>query len=237
MAEIGDERISSATFFTTQVDFTDAGDLKVFVDAEQLKTIERKMAETGYLEGAHMANAFNMLRPNDLIWSYFVNNYLKGKEPMPFDLLVWNADSTRMPAANHRFYLRHCYLQNDLTQGPHDDRGQTHRPVQGDDPGLRTGRRAKTISRRRNRSSPAPSSSAGRCATCSPARAISPGVVNPADKPKYQYWTGGPPERRLRRLARRRHGEPRLVVARLDRMDQGAGARTSSRHASRARAS
>ena len=117
MAEIGDKRISSATLFTTQVDFTDAGDLKVFVDAEQLKTIERKMADTGYLEGAHMANAFNMLRPNDLIWSFWVNNYLKGKEPMPFDLLAWNADSTRMPAANHRFYLRHCYLQNDLTKG------------------------------------------------------------------------------------------------------------------------
>ena len=76
----------SATFFTTQVDFTDAGDLKVFVDAEQLKEVEEKMAEHGYLEGSPMANAFNMLRPNDLIWSYYVNNYLKGKEPMPFDL-------------------------------------------------------------------------------------------------------------------------------------------------------
>ena len=73
------------------------------------------MAEQGYLEGSAMANAFNMLRPNDLIWSYYVNNYLKGKEPMPFDLLVWNSDSTRMPAANHKFYLRHCYFQNDLS--------------------------------------------------------------------------------------------------------------------------
>ena len=115
--EIKDTRISSATFFTTQVDFTDAGDLKVFVDAEQLKRVEQKMAETGYLDGSEMASAFNMLRPNDLIWSYWVNNYLKGKEPMAFDLLVWNSDSTRMPAANHRFYLRHCYLQNDLTKG------------------------------------------------------------------------------------------------------------------------
>ncbi len=64
-----------------------------------------------------MAQAFNMLRPNDLIWSYYVNNYLKGKEPMPFDLLVWNSDATRMPAANHKFYLRHCYFQNDLSNG------------------------------------------------------------------------------------------------------------------------
>ena len=118
MAAEDDRRVASATFLTTQVDFVDAGDLKVFVDAEQLKSLEIKMSETGgFLDGAHMANAFNMLRPDELIWSFFVNNYLKGKEPMPFDLLVWNADSTRMPAANHRFYLRHCYLQNDLANG------------------------------------------------------------------------------------------------------------------------
>ena len=117
MAAGGDRRISSATFLATQIDFADPGDLKVFVDAEQLKAVEERMAERGYLEGSAMANAFNMLRPNDLIWSYYVNNYLKGKEPMPFDLLVWNSDSTRMPAANHNFYLRHCYLQNDLSNG------------------------------------------------------------------------------------------------------------------------
>ena len=75
------------------------------------------MAEKGYLEGAEMASAFNMLRPNDLIWSFFVNNYLKGKEPAPFDLLAWNADATRMPAANHSFYLRNCYLENNLARG------------------------------------------------------------------------------------------------------------------------
>ena len=75
------------------------------------------MADKGYLDGPDMAGAFNMLRPNDLIWSYFVNNYLKGQEPMPFDLLVWNSDSTRMPAANISFYLRNCYLDNNLTRG------------------------------------------------------------------------------------------------------------------------
>ena len=117
MAALGDKRIASATFFASLADFTDPGDLKVFVDAEQLKAVEERMAERGYLEGSQMANAFNMLRPNDLIWSYYVNNYLKGKEPMPFDLLVWNSNSTRMPAANHNFYLRHCYLQNDLSNG------------------------------------------------------------------------------------------------------------------------
>src|SRR5208283_6088289 len=117
MAAVDDRRVSSATLFASLVDFTDPGDLGVFVDAEQLKAAEELMAEQGYLEGSLMAQAFNMLRPNDLIWSYYVNNYLKGKEPMPFDLLVWNSDSTRMPAANHRFYLRHCYLQNDLSNG------------------------------------------------------------------------------------------------------------------------
>ena len=117
MAAVDDRRVSSATLFASLVDFTDVGDLKVFIDAEQLKAVEERMAEQGYLEGSHMAAAFNMLRPNDLIWSYYVNNYLKGKEPMPFDLLVWNSNSTRMPAANHNFYLRHCYLQNDLSNG------------------------------------------------------------------------------------------------------------------------
>ncbi len=140
MAAVGDDRIESVTFFTTQIDFTDAGDLKVFVDAEQLKQTEERMAEQGYLEGAAMAQAFNMLRPNDLIWSYYVNNYLKGKEPMPFDLLVWNADATRMPAANHKFYLRHCYFQNDLSNGRMVLGGADDRSEEGDDPGLRTRR-------------------------------------------------------------------------------------------------
>ena len=110
-------RIASATFFATQVDFTHAGDLKVFVDDEQLAALEKRMAEQGYLEGREMANAFNMLRSNDLIWPYVINNYLKGKAPFPFDLLYWNSDATRMPAANHSFYLRNCYLENRLTKG------------------------------------------------------------------------------------------------------------------------
>ncbi len=192
MAEIGDKRISSATFLTTQVDFTDAGDLKVFVDAEQLKAIERKMAETGYLEGAHMANAFNMLRPNDLIWSYFVNNYLKGKEPMPFDLLVWNADSTRMPAANHKFYLRHCYLQNDLTNGRMSIEGRTIDLAKVTMP-------VYELATREDHIAPAKSVFTGAKHFGGSVRYVLAGsghiagVVNPADKPKYQYWTGAPP--------------------------------------------
>ena len=116
-AATGNTRIKSATFLTTQVDFTHAGDLKVFADEEQIQGIEAQMAERGFLEGSRMANAFNMLRPNDLIWSYVVNNYVKGKAPSAFDLLYWNADASRMPAANHSFYLRNCYLNNTLSQG------------------------------------------------------------------------------------------------------------------------
>jgi len=117
MAKKGDTRIRSATLFTTQVDFTYAGDLKVFVDEEQISLLEKAMGEKGYLEGNRMATAFNMLRSGDLIWPYVVNNYMRGKEPMPFDLLYWNADSTRMSAANHSYYLRNCYLENALATG------------------------------------------------------------------------------------------------------------------------
>ena len=117
LAQEGDERIRSATLFTTQVDFTYAGDLKVFVDEDQVAAVERSMHEKGYLDGTKMATAFNMLRSGDLIWPYVVNNYMRGKDPLPFDLLYWNADSTRMAAANHSFYLRNCYLENNLSQG------------------------------------------------------------------------------------------------------------------------
>jgi polyhydroxyalkanoate synthase len=111
------QRVTSATLFAAQVDFTHAGDLMVFVDEEQITALEKDMQEKGILEGARMANAFNMLRSNDLIWSYVVSNYLKGRQPPPFDLLHWNSDATRMPAANHSFYLRNCYLENRLSTG------------------------------------------------------------------------------------------------------------------------
>jgi polyhydroxyalkanoate synthase len=104
--------VASATYFTTMIDFAEAGELSVFIDEEQLTALEQKMNERGYLDGHEMAATFNMLRANDLIWSFVINNYLLGKEPFPFDLLYWNSDSTRMPAAMHSFYLRNMYQKN-----------------------------------------------------------------------------------------------------------------------------
>ncbi|MFY9953258.1 PHA/PHB synthase family protein [Bradyrhizobium sp.] len=117
LAEKRRVRVTSATFFAAQVDFTHAGDLLVFVDEAQISALEREMQEAGVLEGSKMAMAFNMLRSNDLIWSYVVSNYLKGQPPSFFDLLHWNSDATRMPAANHSYYLRNCYLENRLSTG------------------------------------------------------------------------------------------------------------------------
>lgn len=116
MAATGDDRIASATFFVTLTDFSDAGELSIFIDEEQLSRIEDKMNKRGYLDGSEMATTFNMLRANDLIWSFVVNNYLLGQEPFPFDLLYWNSDATRMPAAMHSFYLRNMYQKNLLVQ-------------------------------------------------------------------------------------------------------------------------
>ena len=209
---------------TTQVDFADAGDLKVFVDAEQLKSLERKMSETGgFLDGAHMANAFNMLRPDDLIWSFFVNNYLKGKEPMPFDLLVWNANSTRMPAANHRFYLRHCYLENDLAKG------------QLTIDGRRIDLSSVTIpiyelATREDHIAPARSVFAGAKLFGGAVRFVLAGsghiagVVNPPGKPKYQHWTGGETRGAFEDWLAAAKETAGLLVAGLARLAHRAGA-------------
>ena len=117
LAEKRRVKVTSATFLAAQVDFSHAGDLLVFVDEDQISALERDMQAAGVLEGSRMAMAFNMLRSNDLIWSYVVSNYLKGQPPSSFDLLHWNSDATRMPAANHSYYLRNCYLENRLSTG------------------------------------------------------------------------------------------------------------------------
>src|SRR5205814_8858928 len=117
LAAEGDDRVKSATYFVSLLDFSQPGELGVFIDEQQVTNLEKKMNERGYLEGQEMAGTFNLLRANDLVWSFVVNNYLMGKDPFPFDLLYWNADSTRMPARMHSYCLRHMYLKN-LMAGP-----------------------------------------------------------------------------------------------------------------------
>jgi polyhydroxyalkanoate synthase subunit PhaC len=116
LAAHDDDRIASATCLVTLVDFSEVGDMAVFIDDEQILSLEKRMRERGYLEAHDMATSFNMLRANDLIWSFVVNNYLLGKEQIPFDLLFWNSDATRMPAAMHSFYLRNMYQRNLLAE-------------------------------------------------------------------------------------------------------------------------
>jgi polyhydroxyalkanoate synthase len=192
MAAKRDKRIASATLFAAQVDFTHAGDLKIFVDEDQIEMLERRMAEVGYLEGRQMASAFNLMRSHELIWPYVVNNYLKGKKPLPFDLLYWNSDATRMPAANHSFYLRNCYLENKLSRGE---------MVIGDEK-LDVSKVTIPIynlATREDHIAPAKSVFLGSKFFGGAVRFVLAGsghiagVVNPPAKGKYQYWIGGKP--------------------------------------------
>jgi polyhydroxyalkanoate synthase subunit PhaC len=192
MAARGDERIVSATMMAAQVDFTYAGDLKVFVDEEQVELLEQRMAERGYLEGKSMVTVFNLLRSNDLIWPYIINNYMKGKAPFPFDLLYWNSDATRLPAANHSFYLRNCYLDNKLTKG-----GLTIGNTPIDLKAIKIP--VYNLATREDHIAPARSVLLGSKYFGGPVRYVLSGsghiagVVNPPDKHKYQYWTGPKP--------------------------------------------
>jgi polyhydroxyalkanoate synthase len=122
---IGKERINSATFLNTLTDFNVPGALGVFTDEASVAKLEVTMAKTGFLPADNMAKTFNMMRGNDLIWNYVVNNWMKGEVPPAFDLLTWNADSTRMPAEMHSFYLRSCYLENQLARGVMEIAGET----------------------------------------------------------------------------------------------------------------
>jgi polyhydroxyalkanoate synthase subunit PhaC len=196
MAARNDRRISSATLLTTQVDFQQAGDLKVFADEAQIRAVEAEMQQSGYLPGSKMANAFNMLRPDELIWSYAVNTYLKGKPPAAFDLLAWNADSTRMTAANHAFYLRNLYLENRLTAGEMVMGGER----------LNLGRVTIPIydlATREDHIAPARSVFNGARFFGGDVRYVLAGsghiagVVNPPARAKYQFWSGGKPEGRF----------------------------------------
>ncbi|WP_315703772.1 MULTISPECIES: class I poly(R)-hydroxyalkanoic acid synthase [unclassified Bradyrhizobium] len=188
LAEKRRQRVTSATFLAAQVDFTHAGDLLVFVDENQISALERDMQASGVLEGSKMAMAFNMLRSNDLIWSYVVNNYLKGQSPAAFDLLHWNSDATRMAAANHSYYLRNCYLENRLTSGTMVldntllDLSMVKVPVYN-------------LATREDHIAPADSVLYGSQFFGGPVKYVLSGsghiagVVNPPAAGKYQYWT------------------------------------------------
>ena len=189
MAAREDARVKSATFLTAMTDFSEAGELSVFIDEEQLNSLETRMNATGFLDGSAMATTFNMLRANDLIWSFVVNNYLLGKDPFPFDLLYWNGDSTRMPAAMHSFYLRRMYQENKLVQpggielaGVPIDLGRIETP-------------AFLLSTREDHIAPwrstyaATQLFAGPLKFCLSASGHIAGVVNPPAAQKYWYWT------------------------------------------------
>ena len=188
MAAKKDDRIKSATFFVTLTDFEDAGELGVFIDEEQLKALEDKMNKRGYLEGSEMATTFNMLRANDLIWSFVVNNYLLGNDPFPFDLLYWNADSTRMPAKMHSFYLRKMYQENLLSKPG----GITLAGVPIDLRKIKTP--AYFLSTREDHIAPWKSTYRGTQLLSGPKRFVLAasghiaGVVNPPDSGKYSHW-------------------------------------------------
>ncbi|MEZ5670775.1 MAG: class I poly(R)-hydroxyalkanoic acid synthase [Alphaproteobacteria bacterium] len=185
----GDKRVASATFFTTMIDFSEPGELGVFIDEEQLATLEERMAQRGFLEGHEMATTFNMLRANDLIWTFVVNNYLMGKDPFPFDLLHWNSDSTRMPAAMHSFYLRNMYQENRLVvpggitlDGVPIDLSTVDTP-------------SFFLSTREDHIAPwtstfaATNLFAGPVRFCLAASGHIAGVINPPGANKYSYWT------------------------------------------------
>jgi polyhydroxyalkanoate synthase len=189
MAATSDRRVASATLFTSLLDFADVGDISVFLDEAQLELADEHMERLGYLEGHHMGEAFNLLRENDLIWFFFVNNYLMGRDPSAFDLLYWNSDSTRMPAKMHSFYLRNMYHRNVLKEaggitlaGVPIDLRNIDVPVY-------------FLSTREDHIAPWRSTYAGTRLVSGPVRFVLgasghiAGVINPPSANKYGYWT------------------------------------------------
>lgn len=189
MAAKGDKRIASATLLATMIDLTEVGEAAVFIDEQQLERLEQHVAEKGYLEGHHMAAMFNMMRENDLIWSFVVNNYLLGRDPLPFDLLYWNSDSTRLPAEMLVYYLKKFYVENGLVKPGHIvlddvaiDLGTVEAPLYA-------------LATKDDHISPWVSCFAALHAFKGPVRFILgasghiAGVVNPPSANKYRYWT------------------------------------------------
>ena len=227
LAAHGDDRIASATYFVTLVDFTEVGDMAVFIDEEQISSLEKRMQERGYLEAHDMATSFNMLRANDLIWSFVVNNYLLGKEQVPFDLLFWNSDSTRMPAAMHSFYLRNMYQQNLLAKpggitlaGTPIDLSRIETPT-------------FLLSSREDHIAPWKSTYAATRLYAGPVKFVlaasghMAGVIS-APGSKYGHWTNDELPRNAGRMARRREIPSGFVVAAVGRMGDAIRSRPRS---------
>ena len=189
MASKGDPRVKAATFFVSMTDFSEPGELGVFIDEEQLARMDEQMEKTGYFDGSSMAEAFNLLRANDLIWGFVINNYLMGKDPFPFDLLYWNSDSTRMPGKMHSFYLHNLYEKNLLCEpngisldGVGIDLTKVETP-------------AYFISTKEDHIAPWKSTYAGTQLFSGPVRFVLgmsghiAGIVNPPSAKKYGYWS------------------------------------------------
>ncbi|MGV1752959.1 PHA/PHB synthase family protein [Agrobacterium sp. CG674] len=191
-AQQKNKRIRSATLLAAQTDFTHAGDLKVFIDEQQLAALDAHMKAVGYLDGTIMASVFNMLRASDLIWPYVVDNYLRGAQPPPFDLLYWNSDSSRVAAAIHSFYLRNCYLENNLAEGRMQVAGKVVNLKHIEIP-------IYNLAAQDDHIAPAKSVFAGADLFGGPVEFVLSGsghiagVVNPPEMDKYQYWTGASP--------------------------------------------
>ena len=235
MAATNDKRIASATLFTTLLDFADVGDISVFIDEDQLELADKHMYRIGYLEGHHMAEAFNLMRENDLIWFFVVNNYLLGRDPAAFDLLYWNSDSTRMPATMQSYYLRNMYQRNVLKQPG----GITLANVPIDLRKIEVP--LYFLSTREDHIAPWRSTYAGTRLVSGPVRFVLgasghvAGVINPPSANKYGYWTNetlpDDPEAWLeRRNTSRarggptgRNGSPATAAGRFRRAKPGSG--------------
>ena len=194
MAARGDDRVKSATYLATMFDFSDVGETAVFVDEAQVARIEKHAAEKGYLEGRHLANMFSLMRENDLVWSFVVSNYLMGRDPIPFDLLFWNADSTHLPATMLAYYLRHFYLENGLA---------TPNQIVLDEVPIDLGRiqcPSYVFATKEDHIAPWPASFAGKSLIGGPVEFVLggsghiAGVINPPKAKKYGYWTSGESE-------------------------------------------
>jgi len=185
----GDDRIKSATYLTTMVDFCDTGEVSLFIDPDGIDALEERINERGFLDGKMVDVTFRTLRANDLVWSFFINSYLLGKSPKPFDILYWNADSTNMPAATHTFFMRNMYLENRLREpGGITLAGVPIDVTRVDTPSYMFSAREDHIAPWKTGYESA-KLFAGPMSFVLGASGHIAGVINPPEKQKYGYWT------------------------------------------------